>query len=112
MDTLFETLALFNERTEPIQQADMQIVAETIAHVNQCQRQRQTDTMHTFTLATHPRIGRDSAVYRVFYSSPLYDAYLLLHIWRYIYIAEWLPTFQLELEVMEQSCMRHANNTS
>ena len=39
--------------------------------------------MHTFSMATHPRVGRLSAVYRVLCSSPLYDPYLLLVIWQF-----------------------------
>ncbi len=81
--------------------AHMQALAEIIARVNHEQRQRQIDTMHTFALATHPRVGHDSAVYRVLRSSPLYDAHVMQHIWRYVYIAEMLPTCQADVEAIE-----------
>ncbi len=70
---------------------------QCIRDVNTDWRQRQIDTCHTFTLATHPRIARDSAAYRVFRSSCLYDAHVMQHIWLYFYIAAMLPTCEADV---------------
>ncbi len=64
--------------------------------------------MHTFTLATHPRVGAASVVHRVLCSSSLYDCRLLRVIWRYVYIAETLPCSQAEVDVLQRARVRPA----
>ncbi len=76
--------------------------SDIIARVNTEQRQRQIHTMHTFTLATHPRIGHASPVHRVLSTSRLYDAHVLRHIWQYVYVLEMMPTCVAEAEELER----------
>ncbi len=74
-----------------------QQLTHCITRVNAEQSARQRYAMLTFMLATHPRVGHASAVYRVLRTSRLYDAQLLRHIWQYVYVAEMLPTCEEEL---------------
>ena len=50
---------------------------DLIHRINEKHRALLPIPMHTFCMATHPRVGSSSAVYRVFSSSPLYDPHLL-----------------------------------
>ena len=62
--------------------------------------------MHTFSMATHPRVGRSCVVYRVFRSSPMYDPHLFRLIWRFLYISEVLPASQEQVEEMERARLK------
>ncbi len=87
--------------------ADVTQLTQCIERVNAEQMTRQRYVMYTFTLGTHPRIGRDSAVYRVLRSSRLYDAHVLAHIWQYVYVATMLPTCAADVDALIRAREQH-----
>ena len=46
-----------------------QELTDMITTINQKHQQAQITSMHTFIMATHPRVGGSSAVYRIFRST-------------------------------------------
>ncbi len=68
------------------QPRELHLIADIITHANAEQRIQQLDRWHRFMRATHPLVGRDSAVRRVLCSSPLYEPRLWRLVLQYVYV--------------------------
>ncbi len=101
--TMFERVEDELLRYDDSADEQMQQLATCIDSVNQQMTAQQTKRWHTFSMATHPRVGAASAVLRVFRASPLYDARLLRVIWQCYHIAETLPTCQAQVDEMRRT---------
>ncbi len=68
------------------QPSHQQHLTRIITQVNPQEQEHQRQRIDTFRLATRPRVGAASRVFRVLCSSPLYDHHILAHIHAYAHI--------------------------